>query len=335
MGFTIGNAAVSLAGAALAHLGLAWPTGRLRSRFERGVVVAEYASAARLTLLGMLFWDPAFSGCDASCPANLLLVRGSRPPGPRSTRLQAEIQVQLDQVRASRARIVEAGDAERRRWNATCTTARSSGSSRSRWRSAIARDRAAGADPDLGGAARIRVQGGPGRPSPSCASWPAASTPPCSPRPGWRAHPGAGRAIQRARWRVPGVQLGRIALTSTTEGIACIWVKREALANVAKHAQGRQRSGVHRAGAAWPADGDRSSDDGAGGASAGSRLRAAPGWRDRVRVGGRRAAGGQPGRGRDQAGRRTSRVRDPAPRPSCAWSSPRTRCCCARACAGC
>jgi signal transduction histidine kinase len=67
VGFTIGNAAVSLAGAALAHLGLAWPTGRLRSRFERGVV------------LGMLFWDPAFSGCDASCPANLLLVRGSRP----------------------------------------------------------------------------------------------------------------------------------------------------------------------------------------------------------------------------------------------------------------
>ena len=78
-GFTIGNAAVSLAGAALAHLGLAWPTGRLRSRFERGVVVAEYASAAGLSLLGMLFWDPAFSGCDASCPANLLLVRGSRP----------------------------------------------------------------------------------------------------------------------------------------------------------------------------------------------------------------------------------------------------------------
>jgi len=77
-GFTIGNAAVSLAGAALAHLGLAWPTGRLRSRFERGVVVAEYASAAGFSLLGMLVWDPAFSGCDASCPANLLLVHGSR-----------------------------------------------------------------------------------------------------------------------------------------------------------------------------------------------------------------------------------------------------------------
>ena len=78
-GFTIGNAALPLAGAALAHLGLAWPTGRLRSRFERGVVVAEYATAVGFSVLGMLFWDPAFSGCDANCPANLLLVRGSRP----------------------------------------------------------------------------------------------------------------------------------------------------------------------------------------------------------------------------------------------------------------
>ena len=90
-GFTIGNAAVPLAGAALAHLGLAWPTGRLRSRFERGVVVAEYASAAGLSLLGMLFWDPAFSGCDATCPANLLLVRGSRPAWDAVNALSAAV----------------------------------------------------------------------------------------------------------------------------------------------------------------------------------------------------------------------------------------------------
>ena len=77
--FTLGNVAVPFAGAALAHLGLAWPTGRLRSRFERGVVIAEYASAVGFSVLGTMFWDPAFSGCDASCPANLLLVRGSRP----------------------------------------------------------------------------------------------------------------------------------------------------------------------------------------------------------------------------------------------------------------
>jgi hypothetical protein len=90
-GFTIGNAAIPLAGAALAHLGLAWPTGRLRSRFERGVVVAEYASAAGFSVLGMLFWDPAFSGCDASCPANLLLVRGSRPAWDAVNALSAAV----------------------------------------------------------------------------------------------------------------------------------------------------------------------------------------------------------------------------------------------------
>jgi DNA-binding NarL/FixJ family response regulator len=77
--FTAGNAALPFSGAVAVHLGLAWPTGRLRSRFERGVVIAEYASAIGFSLLGMLFWDPAFSGCDAACPANLLLVRGSRP----------------------------------------------------------------------------------------------------------------------------------------------------------------------------------------------------------------------------------------------------------------
>ena len=77
--FTLGNLAVPFSGAALAHLGLAWPTGKLRSRFERGVVVAEYATAVGFSVLSMMFWDPAYSGCYVGCPANLLLVRGSRP----------------------------------------------------------------------------------------------------------------------------------------------------------------------------------------------------------------------------------------------------------------
>src|SRR5690348_4303502 len=76
--FTFGNLAVPFSGAALVHLGLAWPSGRLRSRFERGVVVAEYVSAVGFSVLSMMFWDPAYSGCLAGCPANLLLVRGSR-----------------------------------------------------------------------------------------------------------------------------------------------------------------------------------------------------------------------------------------------------------------
>jgi DNA-binding NarL/FixJ family response regulator len=93
--FTAGNAALPLSGAALAHLGLAWPTGRLRSRFERAVVVAEYASAVGLSLLAMLFWDPAFSGCDANCPANLLLVHGSRAAWDAASEAGAAVNVVL------------------------------------------------------------------------------------------------------------------------------------------------------------------------------------------------------------------------------------------------
>jgi len=66
--------------AALAHLGLAWPSGRLRSRFECGVVIADYAQLVVFSVAGTLFWNPAFSGCNARCPANVLLIGdGSRP----------------------------------------------------------------------------------------------------------------------------------------------------------------------------------------------------------------------------------------------------------------
>ena len=56
--FTLGNLIGPVYGAALAHLGLAWPTGRLRSRFEVGVVVAEYTWNIGQSLAVMLFWDP-------------------------------------------------------------------------------------------------------------------------------------------------------------------------------------------------------------------------------------------------------------------------------------
>ncbi len=75
--FTLGNLIAPLYGAALAHLGLAWPTGRLRSRFEVGVVVAEYAWNIGQSLAALLFWDPRTT-CSPSCPANLLMVHGSR-----------------------------------------------------------------------------------------------------------------------------------------------------------------------------------------------------------------------------------------------------------------
>ena len=78
--FTIGNLSEGLHGAALAHLGLAWPTGELRSGFERGVIIAEYVTGVGFGLAGMMFWNPAFIGCNATCPANVLLIgAGSRP----------------------------------------------------------------------------------------------------------------------------------------------------------------------------------------------------------------------------------------------------------------
>jgi signal transduction histidine kinase len=76
--WTIGYPAGGVYGAALAHLGLAWPSGRLRSRFERGVIVADYAVNIAFNTAATLFWNPAFSGCNASCPANVLLIRSSR-----------------------------------------------------------------------------------------------------------------------------------------------------------------------------------------------------------------------------------------------------------------
>jgi signal transduction histidine kinase len=75
--FTIGNLTANIYAASLAHLALAWPSGRLRSRFECGVVIAVYAWNTGQSFVGMLFWNPRTYGCGPSCPANLLLVHGS------------------------------------------------------------------------------------------------------------------------------------------------------------------------------------------------------------------------------------------------------------------
>ena len=78
--FTIGYLSQPIYAAALIHLGLAWPSGRLRSRFERGVVVANYVQSIAFSVAATMLWNPAFSGCNASCPANVLLVGdGSMP----------------------------------------------------------------------------------------------------------------------------------------------------------------------------------------------------------------------------------------------------------------
>jgi signal transduction histidine kinase len=75
--FTIGWLTGSLYQAGLAHLALAWPYGRLRSRLDRAVVAVNYASNIGNNVVQMLFWNPRTNGCGPACPANLLLVHGS------------------------------------------------------------------------------------------------------------------------------------------------------------------------------------------------------------------------------------------------------------------
>lgn len=71
--YAVGVATVSAYQAALAHLGMAWPSGRLRSRFEAGLVVVIYAYNIGLNVVLQLFYAPQADGC-AACPANLLLI---------------------------------------------------------------------------------------------------------------------------------------------------------------------------------------------------------------------------------------------------------------------
>jgi signal transduction histidine kinase len=75
--FTLGYLTGSLYQASLAHLALAWPYGRLRSRLDRTVVAANYAWNVGNNAVQMLFWNPRTNGCGPACPANLLLVDSS------------------------------------------------------------------------------------------------------------------------------------------------------------------------------------------------------------------------------------------------------------------
>ena len=71
--YAIGIATVSAYQAALGHLGMAWPTGRLRSRFEVALVAANYTYNIALNVLLQAFDDPRAGGCDA-CPVSPLLI---------------------------------------------------------------------------------------------------------------------------------------------------------------------------------------------------------------------------------------------------------------------
>jgi signal transduction histidine kinase len=74
--WTIGFALVAIPAGFLVHLLLAYPGGRLQSRWELGVVVTGYALVA-LGNLPFLFVDPTpIVGCD-DCPSSVLLVSES------------------------------------------------------------------------------------------------------------------------------------------------------------------------------------------------------------------------------------------------------------------
>jgi signal transduction histidine kinase len=75
--YTIGTLTWYLYQACLAHLALAWPYGRLRSRRDRVVVSVNYGWNLASNAVRMLFWNPRTSGCGTACPANVFLVDSS------------------------------------------------------------------------------------------------------------------------------------------------------------------------------------------------------------------------------------------------------------------
>lgn len=75
--FTVGILTGSLYQAVLAHLALAWPYGRLRSRIDRVAVTVNYSFNVGNNVVQMLFWNPRTNGCGTACPANLLLAHSS------------------------------------------------------------------------------------------------------------------------------------------------------------------------------------------------------------------------------------------------------------------
>ncbi len=60
----------------LLHLVLAFPTGRLRDRFDRALIALVYGVVLPLRFVEFLFFDPMFEelGCTGWCPQNVLLL---------------------------------------------------------------------------------------------------------------------------------------------------------------------------------------------------------------------------------------------------------------------
>src|SRR5215211_6454121 len=72
--FTVGYFTDPIAIAALAHLLLAFPNGRLESRYHRGLIAFGYLTATLLQLPGVFFWDSSNGAVCPGCPANPFLI---------------------------------------------------------------------------------------------------------------------------------------------------------------------------------------------------------------------------------------------------------------------
>jgi signal transduction histidine kinase len=72
--FSLGGFTDPLPIAALAHLILAFPNGRLKSSYQRGLVAFGYLNATLFQLPGTLFWDSSDNSVCPGCPPNPLLI---------------------------------------------------------------------------------------------------------------------------------------------------------------------------------------------------------------------------------------------------------------------
>ena len=73
--FTVGIVLGGLWGPMLAHALLSFPTGRLRTRRERALVIAAYAIIPLSPVPALLVTDAdAVYGCDGPCPENVFLI---------------------------------------------------------------------------------------------------------------------------------------------------------------------------------------------------------------------------------------------------------------------
>ena len=101
--FTAGLVLGTVFTALLAHLFLAFPTGRLTNRTDRRIVGVFYAVVLVGPLLVVLFDEGEISttDCDGPCPENVLSLVGAQPLANGS---RARLRVRLARARGARAR---------------------------------------------------------------------------------------------------------------------------------------------------------------------------------------------------------------------------------------